>query len=1051
MPVRPLEILQTNANHCARAQDLIMQVMAEWGVCVAAVAEPWCVPPQPNWAAASDGSVALIVPAIGAFLPLVVLDRGPGYVAAEWERMVVVATYFSPNRPLIAFEGHLENLARVLRREAPKPVLLMGDLNAKSAAWGSPVTDARGETLRDWAVTMGLAVVNQGRANTCVRWQGGSIVDITLATPVIADRIGDWRVLEEVETLSDHMYIRMRVSPSRAAPSPVPVRRHAGGGLPRWSLASLDRELAEEAALMEAWSVCPRGLDTVDRAVRFRASLTRVCDAAMRRARRMPGKDQVYWWSPEIAALRTTANAARREFTRSRRRRNSAEEEEVLRATLTAAKEALTVAISKRKDEAREEFICTLDRDPWGRPYKIVRNKMKHASPMDSLEPELLARVVEGLFPAALAFVPPVMAVPEEEEVAGENIPGVNDVEILGAVVRLRSCKKAPGPDGVPGKIIPVAMKHLGLRLRELFDDCLKEGVFPRPWKEGRLCLLRKEGRPADSPSGYRPIVLLDEVGKMLERIIARRILKHLEDAGPNLSERQFGFREGRSTIDAVGTLREFAEVAKERGEGAIAVSLDIANAFGSLPYEVIREALRYHRVPPYLRAIVGHYLSERVVLYEGAAGRQERRMECGVPQGSVLGPLLWNIGFDWAIRGAQLPRMVTICYADDTMVAVRGREYLETLRMAAVATELTVGRIGLLGLRVSLPKTDAVVFGGRGWRLRADETIPVGGEAVQVKAHIKYLGLILDRKWDFGEHFRQLAPRLVGTASALGRLLPNVGGPKAPCRRLFANVVRSMALYGAPIWADKLKDKTKALLRRPQRVIAQRMARCYRTVAFAAACALAGSLPWELDARLLAERHRDRVADRTSGEFAAPQEVAASRRRAVERERDRWKEVLEESPYGTRTIGALLPSLEGWLDRRNGDLTYRLAQVMTGHGCFGHYLHRIRRETSPVCHHCGEDDDTAQHTLAECTGWAVERQNLRVALGTGDLSLRNLVSCMLGSETSWKAAVTFCENVLSQKEKAEREREERADAPPLRRRRVGRRRLQFINRQLPQ
>ncbi|CAH2209504.1 jg22661, partial [Pararge aegeria aegeria] len=57
-----------------------------------------------------------------------------------------------------------------------------------------------------------------------------------------------------------------------------------------------------------------------------------------------------------------------------------------------------------------------------------------------------------------------------------------------------------------------------------------------------------------------------------------------------------------------------------------------------------------------------------------------------------------------------------------------------------------------------------------------------------------KYLGLVLDRKWNFEEHFRQLAPRVVGAASAFSRLLPNVGGPGAPCRRLFAGVVRSMA-----------------------------------------------------------------------------------------------------------------------------------------------------------------------------------------------------------------------------------------------------------------
>jgi hypothetical protein len=123
----------------------------------------------------------------------------------------------------------------------------------------------------------------------------------------------------------------------------------------------------------------------------------------------------------------------------------------------------------------------------------------------------------------------------------------------------------------------------------------------------------------------------------------------------------------------------------------------------------------------------------------------------------------------------------------------------------------------------------------------------------------------------------------------------------------------------------------------------------------------------------------------------------------------------------------------------------------MTGHGCFGHYLHQIGREVAPKCHHCDEEDDTAQHTLEECVSWAAERRNLQVALGTDDLSLRNVVAKMLSSERSWEAVVTYCEEVMSRKEEAEREREKRADAHPLRRRRVGRRRLQYINRLLPQ
>ncbi|KAJ0177648.1 hypothetical protein K1T71_006521 [Dendrolimus kikuchii] len=130
--------------------------MAQWGIQLAVVAEPYYVPPRSDWAGDLDGLVAIIVRTAAACPPLAGVVKGRGYVAATIGEMVVLGGYFSPNRRLADFEGWIEEVGTVVARSRPRPVLVLGDFNAKSVAWGSPSTCARGEALEEWAIEKGL-------------------------------------------------------------------------------------------------------------------------------------------------------------------------------------------------------------------------------------------------------------------------------------------------------------------------------------------------------------------------------------------------------------------------------------------------------------------------------------------------------------------------------------------------------------------------------------------------------------------------------------------------------------------------------------------------------------------------------------------------------------------------------------------------------------------------------------------------------------------------------------------------------------------------------
>ncbi|XP_046619808.1 uncharacterized protein LOC124304981 [Neodiprion virginianus] len=233
--------------------------------------------------------------------------------------------------------------------------------------------------------------------------------------------------------------------------------------------------------------------------------------------------------------------------------------------------------------------------------------------------------------------------------------------------------------------------------------------------------------------------------------------------------------------------------------------------------------------------------------LAEGQYGFREGRATCdALLRGSVLGPLLWNLCFDGVLRVRREEGCDVLCYADDTLVLSSAGDMATAIVLAEVQVATVVRRINRLGLTVSATKTQVVaITKGREWRHWATQSpcLRVGGEAVAVSSYMQYLGITLDARLNFREHFARVESKVAKSTRALFRLMPNLRGPTEQRRRLYAEVIYAIILYGAPAWSDATSDRAvKRRLQRMKRTVQIRVASAYRTVSLVAASMLTRS-----------------------------------------------------------------------------------------------------------------------------------------------------------------------------------------------------------------
>lgn len=968
-----INVLQCNLQRSVAAHALMEKTATENNAAMVIISEP-------NWNLARrnglfiDTATNVAIKTYEPFCPRILnYKKGPGFVWIELPQLIVYGCYISPNVNIDDYKSFTTALQLSIRQQK-KEVLIAGDFNAKSIAWGCRQEDEHGTAVMEIIASENLVVLNTGSDPTFQRGRTSSCIDITISTEQLSTRVSDWKVLSNVETLSDHLCISFLLDLGGYVAIPKQKTKEEG-----WKYSvNLESRFCEE---MDHAFQCDGevGLD----AVKCTKLLTVACNNSLPK-KRSTSRKPVYWWNKEIAECRKICIAKRRASTRANRKNSMPTQEvDMIHLEYTCCRRTLRKMIADQKRKCWKQIQNDIDGDIWGLGYRIVTKKFARTSDANIPFDEKL-KIVEQLFPRGT----PITQTPDI--VLNSGLKMFTREEIQLAAVRLKS-GKATGPDNLPPEVVKAFVKKFPDKCLNMINNYLSKGIFPKIWKSARLVLLEK-GKTAT----FRPLCLLNVLGKLYEHLLLQRLKLECDE----LSESQYGFREGKSTIDAVNAVLAVAKAERtkafnNRGQ-TVLVTLDIRNAFNTVPWPGVIEALRQKNTPPYLIRVIKSYLHDRSIIVDG----KTVNINTGVPQGSVMGPFLWNVYYDQILCVKLLRNVQSVAFADDLAIVITAKNQELLQEMANGTIQVIKNHLEKqMFLTLAPEKTEVVLLTSK--RKVTNMAVTVGDIQVSTSPSIKYLGIWLDRNIKMVAHLHKTIEKAEKAAQSVCRLMPNLEGPRSSKRRVLCSVILSVILYGAAIWEDVLRaecyrHQLERCMRRPK----IRTCSAYRTISNAALDVISGIPPIHL-----------LVKERASVYRGVDKKIAA--KAVLDHWNSEWNDVRNLGTASWTKI--LIRDIDKWTKRTHGEINYFWTQFLSGHGQFKAYLKRMKVCESNICKYCFEVD-TVAHTFFACPRWGAERAQINQATRS-TLNEDNIIEKALSSTEQWNYIQGFIEKILRQKE----------------------------------
>lgn len=367
-------------------------------------------------------------------------------------------------------------------------------------------------------------------------------------------------------------------------------------------------------------------------------------------------------------------------------------------------------------------------------------------------------------------------------------------------VIKSLPLKSSTDIDGLSTYIIKLIADAIIEPLTFIINLSFQTGIVPKRMKSAKVIPIYKNKGDPKNADNYRPISLLPTLSKIIEKIVYLQMTSYI-DKHKLIYTKQYGFLKNSNTEMAIADLIDNVLHNKDENYYTLGIFLDIKKAFDSLSHVILLKKLNLNGFRGKINEWLASYLSERVQAIKiDELLSEQLEITAGVPQGSILGPLLFLLYINDIRNVSELTN--PYLFADDSSILWKNKNLNNLFDIAKEDFKLYINWFIANKLALNFTKTDFLVWD---WNSKSNTLIPdeivIDGHIIKRSAEIKYLGVILDDKLNWEKQINNVANKIARALGIMYRI--NYYIPRKTVMMLYYSLIYPHLLYGILLWGN--------------------------------------------------------------------------------------------------------------------------------------------------------------------------------------------------------------------------------------------------------